>query len=77
METAGEGGPYGAALLAAYALRKEAGETLEQFLDNKVFHDAKKTTLAPDEQDMAGFTEWMKGYRALLDVEREAVRTQR
>ena len=72
METAGEGGPYGAALLAAYALRKEAGESLEQFLSQKVFGDAKKTTLAPDEKDMAGFNAWMKGYRALLEVERRA-----
>ena len=72
METAGEGGPYGAALLAAYALRKEAGESLEQFLSQKVFGDAKKTTLAPDEKDMAGFNAWMKGYRALLEVERQA-----
>ena len=72
METAGEGGPYGAALLAAYALRKEAGESLEQFLSQKVFGDAKKTTLAPDEKDMAGFNAWLKGYRALLEVERRA-----
>ena len=42
-----------------------------------MFSGAKKTTLAPDETDMAGFGEWMKGYHALLDVEREAVRTQR
>ena len=41
METAGEGGPYGMALLAAYMLRKNEGETLEQYLNDRVFAGAK------------------------------------
>ena len=73
METAGEGGPYGAALLAAYAMRKAEGETLEQFLNNRVFGQVSRTTLAPDEKDAEGFDRWIKGYRALLEVERAAV----
>ena len=41
METAGEGGPWGMALLAAYMLEKRPGETLEQYLANRVFADAR------------------------------------
>ena len=37
METAGEGGPWGMALLAAYLVNKEPGESLEKYLDTKVF----------------------------------------
>ncbi|MDR0405293.1 MAG: ATPase, partial [Clostridiales bacterium] len=37
METAGEGGAWGAALLAAYAARKQPGETLEAYLEHRVF----------------------------------------
>ena len=37
METAGEGGPYGMALLVSYMIQKEDGESLPDFLDNKVF----------------------------------------
>ncbi len=73
METAGEGGPYGMALLAAYAANKEAGETLEDYLSNKVFAGAKGSTLQPDQADVDGFNAYIAQYKALLDVERKAV----
>lgn len=72
MSTAGEGGPYGMALLAAYMLLKAEGESLEDYLKNRVFADVPVTTLAPDEADAAGFERYMTGYRALLEVERAA-----
>ena len=75
METAGEGGPYGVALLAAYRVWKEEGETLEDYLDNKVFADAKATTLMADEADIAGFNAWVDQYAKSLPVERAAVET--
>ena len=71
--TAGEGGPYGMALLAAYMRNKAEGESLEAYLSGHVFADAKGTTLAPNACDVDGFNAYIKQYRALLDVERRAV----
>ena len=73
METAGEGGPYGMALLAAYMLNKAEGETLEAYLDANVFGAAKSTTLAPDPAEVAGFNAYIAQYKQLLKVEKTAV----
>ncbi len=71
-ETAGEGGAYGIALLAAY--RYDKGEmTLGEYLEEKVFADAKSTTLAPDEADVKGFNSYMDNYKKLLLVEEKAI----
>ena len=73
METAGEGGPYGMALLAAYMLRKASGESLEDYLNAHVFANAKGTTLAPQQADVDGFNAYITRYKAMLEVERKAV----
>ncbi|MBR2888722.1 MAG: ATPase [Oscillospiraceae bacterium] len=73
METAGEGGPYGMALLAAYMAKKTEGETLEEYLNAHVFADAQGTTLAPDQADVDGFNAYIERYKALLQVEKTAV----
>lgn len=73
METAGEGGAWGIALLAAYMVQKEEGETLEEFLDKRVFAGEEGTTLAPDAKDVEGFNEFIKRYNAGLPIERAAV----
>ena len=73
METAGEGGPYGMALLAAYMLNKAVGESLEDYLNTYVFADAKGTTLAPEAVDVDGFNTYIAQYKNLLKVERTAV----
>ena len=73
METAGEGGPYGMALLAAYMLEKAEGETLEDYLNTHVFSGAKGVTLAPEKADVEGFQDYITRYTAMLDVERKAV----
>lgn len=70
-ETAGEGGPYGMALLAAYS--QYADEPLESFLREKVFADARSVTLAPDAADAEGFNAFLEKYRRGLNVERSAV----
>ena len=75
METAGEGGPYGMALLAAYLLRKQAGESLEDYLDNKVFAGAKTSTLMADGADVEGFNAFLARYRRALPLERAAIET--
>ena len=73
METAGEGGPYGMALLAAYMAKTDGDETLENYLNINVFADTKSTTLAPDPVDVEGFNLYIQSYKKLLDVERKAV----
>ena len=72
METAGEGGPYGMALLAAYMIWKADGETLEDYLEHKVFAGAKSSTLAADRSDIAGFNAFLARYKAALPVEKLA-----
>ena len=63
------------ALLAAYACRREPGETLEAFLANRVFSGAPSTTLAPTQEDLEGFRAYIARYSAGLAVERTAVET--
>ena len=70
--TAGEGGPYGMALLAAYMVNKNK-ESLEDYLANRVFADAQSTTLAPEREDVEGFHTYIENYKRLLEVERKAV----
>ncbi|MBO7372677.1 MAG: FGGY-family carbohydrate kinase [Oscillospiraceae bacterium] len=72
METAGEGGPYGMALLAAYMLWKQDGESLPDYLDGKVFADAKSTTLMADKKDVAGFNAFLTSYKKALPIEKAA-----
>ena len=73
METAGEGGPWGQAILAGYMLQKEEGETLEQYLNNKVFKEGKVETCDPVAEDVKGFDKFMEDYNAGLEIERAAV----
>lgn len=73
METAGEGGAWGMALLAAYMVKKEAGETLDTYLENKVFAGNVGTSMDPDAKDVAGFDEFIKRYADGLAIEKAAV----
>ena len=73
METAGEGGAWGIALLASYMINKDADESLAAFLESKVFAGQKGEKLEPVEKDVKGFNEFMKRYSAGLAIERAAV----
>ncbi len=73
MKTAGEGGAWGMALLAAYMTQKADGETLCEYLDNKVFADAESVTVEPDPEDVAGFEVFIERYKAGLAIEQAAV----
>ncbi len=73
METAGEGGPYGMALLASFLMNKEEGERLEDFLSKRVFAGASGSTVQPDPACAEGFNTYIRRYRALLEVEKTAV----
>ena len=72
METAGEGGAWGMALLASYMLNK-GDDALEAFLDNKVFAGMKSETIEPNPKDVAGFDAFIQRYKAGLPIERAAV----
>jgi sugar (pentulose or hexulose) kinase len=73
METAGEGGAYGMALLAAYRMQKSQGETLESYLEQKAFASAACSTLQPDKEGVRGFLAYLKRFEKALKAERAAV----
>jgi sugar (pentulose or hexulose) kinase len=73
METAGEGGAWGIAVLAAFSANKQENELFPDYLDNKIFATQKMTTLAPDEAIVSSFNGFMENYKKGLAVERAAV----
>ena len=73
METAGEGGAWGIALLASYMLAKSENETLTDFLNNKVFSQSESYTLEPTDEDVKGFNEFAVRYKNGLPIEKAAV----
>lgn len=73
MDTAGEGGAWGIAILADYMLHKSQDETLDHYLSERVFADKADIRVEPDEKDVQGFEQFMKLYRAGLAIERAAV----
>ena len=72
METAGEGGAWGIALLAAFMLNRGSDEKLEDYLQNKVFSGMNKKTADPDPADEAGFDLYMKRFVACLPAQKAA-----
>lgn len=77
METAGEGGAWGIALLAAYMKDKAQGQPLEAYLNERIFADKVGETLPPDEAGAAGFDAYIARYAAGLLIERAAVDTMK
>jgi len=73
MESAGEGGAWGCALLAAYRAEKAGDETLEDFLAQKVFAGVKGSRVEPDAGDVKGFAAFMERYTEGLAIERAAL----
>ncbi|MFR8087697.1 MAG: xylulokinase [Lachnospirales bacterium] len=76
MKTAGEGGAWGIALLAAYMLHQEEGESLAAYLDRHVFHGEEGTRMEPDPADVAGFEAFIERYKKGLSIERAAVESE-
>lgn len=76
METAGEGGPWGMALLAAFVDAKAADSslTLGDYLKNNIFGANKGTKIEPNAAEVAGFDKFMDKYMKGLDAERAALR---
>ncbi len=73
METAGEGGAWGIALLADYMRQKQKGETLEKYLTERVFTGVAGETLAPQKSDVEGLADYLARYKEGLPIERAAV----
>ena len=72
METAGEGGAWGIALLADYMVHRESGETLEDYLQNRVFTGMKKMTVSPDPLDEEGFNRYMDRFVSCIPAQKAA-----
>lgn len=73
METAGEGGAWGIALLASYMIHKGEQETLADYLAHRVFGGETGVCVEPEQKDVDGFNDFMKRYQAGLAIERAAV----
>lgn len=73
METAGEGGPWGMALLAAYMVNRQAEESLEDYLEHRVFAGQQVSTQQPDPKEQKGFGQFLARYVRALPVEKAAV----
>jgi sugar (pentulose or hexulose) kinase len=74
METASEGGAWGIAILAAYgAQRRGQDESLEEYLDNRVFSNMECAEAAPEPTVARSFMAYLERYKAGLAIERAAV----
>ena len=76
METAGEGGAWGIALLAAY-LVADGKQTLADYLETRVFAGNTGVEIAPTAEDVAGFNRYIENYKAALPAEAEAVKCKK
>jgi sugar (pentulose or hexulose) kinase len=73
LESAGEGGAWGIAVLAAFMLQRTADDTLEHYLATRVFAGKTEVTVTPDPADVEGFAAFMERYKQGLAIERTAV----
>ena len=73
MKTAGEGGAWGIAVLAQYMMEKAEGESLADYLNQKVFAGEESVRMEPDAKDVAGFETFIERYKKGLAIERAAV----
>ena len=73
METAGEGGAYGMALLADFAINNPEKLTLADYLDTVVFQGVEGVEITPTAEDVEGFNRYLENYKACLPVEQQSV----
>ncbi len=73
METAGEGGAWGIALLASFVVNNAEKKNLADWLDEKVFAGNTGTEIAPTAEDVEGFNAYIENYKAGLEIEKAAV----
>jgi sugar (pentulose or hexulose) kinase len=75
LETAGEGGPWGMAILALYVIEKKKSETLEHFLNERIFADMESETVEPEAADIDGFEKFTSRYSKNIKIMQTAVKT--
>ncbi len=73
METAGEGGAWGIALLAAFVVNNRKGQSLPEWLNDCVFLGNAGTEIAPLREDVEGFNKYIETYKRGLAIEKAAV----
>ena len=74
METAGEGGAWGIALLGSYLVNNTKKQSLADFLEDKVFAGNTGVEIKPEPKDVAGFNAYIENYKAGLPIEEMAVK---
>ena len=77
METAGEGGAWGIALLASFVVNNAKQQNLADWLDEKVFAGNAGVEIAPTAEDVAGFNAYIENYKAGLAIEQAAVEAKK
>jgi sugar (pentulose or hexulose) kinase len=75
LETAGEGGPWGMAILALYVIEKKKSETLEHLLNERIFADMESETVEPEAADIDGFEKFTSRYSKNIKIMQTAVKT--
>lgn len=73
LENAGEGGPYGMALLCAYVFQREEGESLEEFLASRVFANAGMNTVRPEKKAEEGFRRYLERFKGCVGLNLQAL----
>lgn len=73
MSTAGEGGPWGMAVLAAYMVNRQDGKELEEYLNGNVFAGQESVVAQPDPEDVKGYDKFIENYKAAVSVQQAAV----
>jgi sugar (pentulose or hexulose) kinase len=74
MKTAGEGGPWGMAILASYLVYGKKNQSLSEYLDEEVFAGDTGTSVSPTPEDVAGFNAYIENYKQCFPIEEAAVK---
>ena len=76
METAGEGGAWGIALLASFVVNNAEGKSLAGWLNDKVFMGDAGVEIVPTPEEVEGFNRYIEGYQRGLAIEQAAVKAK-
>lgn len=74
MKTAGEGGPWGMAILASFLVNNKNHQSLADYLDNNVFAGNTGSEVKPDPADVDGFNKYIENYKKGLEIEKAATK---
>ena len=74
METAGEGGAWGIALLGAFMIENTDHASLADYLDTRVFAGNTGIEIPPIPEEVDGFNAYIENYKKCLPIEEAATR---